>query len=599
MIDNTIKSTEIQSADNNRLNAEASELSLEPVAPVITIIEEEPLKIARPLSLVNGKGYAAAWIKVKITVSEEKDKKGILIKYNPPRITKGKRLLIIREDGKTFGESGSLNDLRFEVSLGEKPDLDKTWSGAGVKRYQEGDRPNPSEVFNRLVNIINHFIDFNRSLADQRTMCELIACWIIATWFLDAFKVTGYLWLNGEKGTGKSDLLYLISELSYLGQFISLSGSFASIRDMADYGATLAFDDADGITFINDKDQDKRSLLLAGNHRGVKVSLKVPGPNKTWQTKYINAFCSRAFSAILVPDPVMISRSIIIPMIRTSDKRRGNIDSADYGEWPCERRRLIDDLWAMGTCSLFKMPEYEEWVRSNAELIGRNLQPWINVFAVAKWLEEKGVPGLYQRMHSLAMHYQHERLELELPDPTRVVIQALCNCAMSAIKANSAMKKKNGYFEIKVDAVVKAVLYIVKEDELDIGTEKFTNRKVGKVMGKLRFNPVSRPGGKGSRIWMIDLQYLLQLAESYNVTLPDELTDLDAEQSWSLRGNGIDGTNGSDGTEALQSNSSISEPSPITKPKKPCSSCGSMDFWQRSDGGWVCNICHPQKQCMQ
>jgi hypothetical protein len=584
---------EIQPADHNRPNAEAPESTPEPIAPVITIIEEELLKMVRPLSLVNGKGYAAAWIKVKIAVSEEKDKKGILIKYTPPKITMEKRLLVIREDGKTFGESGYLNNLSFEVSLGETPDPDKTWSGAGIERYKKGERPNPSEIFSRLIQLFDHFIDFYKSLADQRTMCELIACWVISTWFLDAFNVTGYLWLTGEKGSGKSDLLSLVAELSYLGQFISQSGSFASIRDMADYGATLCFDDAEGITFINDKDQDKRSLLLAGNHRGAKVTLKELGPDKKYHTKYINAFCPRAFSAIRVPDPILISRSIIIPLVRTSDKRRNNIDSADYGEWPCERRRLIDDLWAMGTCYLSQMPKFDKWVGLNAELSGRNLQPWRNVLAVAKWQEEMGVSGLYQRMHSLSMDYQQERPELELPDMTRLVIQALCNCAMSAIRANGAINKKSGHFETKVSDVNKAALSIIEEDELDIDREKFANRKVGKVMGKLRFDPVPRPGGKGSRLWRIDLQYLLQLADSYNVTLPDDLTDLDAGQPGSLRGNGTNGTNGSNGSEALHSNSSISEPSPITKPEKPCYSCGDKDYWQCSDGRWVCNTCHP------
>jgi hypothetical protein len=107
--------------------------------------------MVRPLSLVKGKGYAAAWIRVKKTVVEEIDKKGKLIQYDPPRISTEKRLLIVREDGKTFGESGSLENLRFYVSLAETPDLDKTWSGAGVKRYQGGNRPNPSDLFNRLV----------------------------------------------------------------------------------------------------------------------------------------------------------------------------------------------------------------------------------------------------------------------------------------------------------------------------------------------------------------------------------------------------------------------------------------------------------------
>ena len=43
---------------------------------------------------------------------------------------------------------------------------------------------------------------------------------------------------------------------------------------MADYGATLAFDDAEGLSDPKKTDPDKRALLLAGNRRGNTVPLR-------------------------------------------------------------------------------------------------------------------------------------------------------------------------------------------------------------------------------------------------------------------------------------------------------------------------------------
>ena len=31
----------------------------------------------------------------------------------------------------------------------------------------------------------------------------------------------------------------------------------------------------------------------------------------------------------------------------------------------------------------------------------------------------------------------------------------------------------------------------------------------------------------------------------------------------------------------------------MERPTKPCYICSSNDWWQRSDGGWLCNRCHP------
>jgi hypothetical protein len=61
-------------------------------------------------------------------------------------------------------------------------------------------------VFWRLVAVIDTSLDFSRSLASQEEMCELVACYILATYFLEAFSVIGYLWPNGDKGSGKTTL---------------------------------------------------------------------------------------------------------------------------------------------------------------------------------------------------------------------------------------------------------------------------------------------------------------------------------------------------------------------------------------------------------
>ncbi len=82
-------------------------------------------------------------------------------------------------------------------------------------------------MFNRVKSVVARFIDFDRSLADQETMSEMLACFAISTWFLDAFSVAPYIWANGERGSGKTSLLFILVRLSYLGVPLSPSGSFA------------------------------------------------------------------------------------------------------------------------------------------------------------------------------------------------------------------------------------------------------------------------------------------------------------------------------------------------------------------------------------
>ena len=563
-----------------------------PKAPEYRILENDPLKMTRPLALLNAKAYAVVWVKEQKIVSEELDSNGKIIKHDPPIITINNKELIVREDGKKYYVSSANKELGFSVELPEVPDSNCLWSGKGINSFINGNRPNPKDVFRCLIQVIDTFIDFNKSLADQRIMCEFVTCWILSTWFLDAFNVIGYLWISGERGSGKTDLLGLLSQLSYLGQFITHTGTFASLRDMADCGAGLFFDDVEGLTYQNDKDLDKRALLLAGNRRGVAVSLKVPVPNHPWGIRLVNAFCPKAFSAIRLPDPILASRSICVPLVRSSDRKRVNIDPLDYEEWPCERRALLDDLWGLSLGNLSQISYQDKWIGKNAKLSGRNLQPWRPVLAIAKWLEENGIQGIYQRMEELSIAYQNQRIILEYPDLSLAVIQALVACAINAIKANNAIERK-GYFEVRTPDLVKEIKNIVLEQDLDIDPEKIQSRHVGRVLGRFRFEKMSRPGGIGSRMWKINIQHLVQLSLSYNILVPKGIV-CDKDISLGVcQDNGTNGTNGSDGPEALQSNSTISEPSLLIKPEMPCSSCGSMDFWQRSDGGWLCNTCHP------
>src|SRR5207302_233041 len=114
--------------------------------------------------------------------------------------------------------------------------------------------------------------------------------------------------------------------------------------------------------------------------------------------RYVNTFCPRAFTAIRLPDAVLASRTIVVPLIRTPDRKRANADPLDYKAWPHERGQLLDDLWALALAHLHELPAYDNFVSQQAQLIGRNLEPWRALLATAAWLDKAGVHGLWEEM---------------------------------------------------------------------------------------------------------------------------------------------------------------------------------------------------------
>jgi hypothetical protein len=375
----------------------------------------------------------------------------------------------------------------------------------------------------------------------------MVACYIMATWFLDAFKVIGFMWPNGERGSGKTQLLSLIAELGYLGQLILAGGSFASLRDMADYGATLCFDDAENLSDPKRTDPDKRTLLLAGNRRGNTVPVKEPAPDRTWRTRYVNTFCARAFSAIRLPDQVLASRTIIVPLIRTPDRHRANADPLEYSLWPHDRRMLIDSLWSLALGHLAELPKYESQINERATLTGRNLEPWRALLAVAAWIEDAGVIGLYARMEKLSVDYQSERGEMESADPTILVIRALCRCAINAINANSAIKVETKWV-FTTEQIKDAVVATANDSEADVDVEKLTSKRVGRTLGKMRLSQAPRPGGRGSRRWVITIEDLQRWTSSYGINLATYVAQDGSNLADLYSTNGTNGTDGTNGT---------------------------------------------------
>jgi predicted RNA-binding Zn-ribbon protein involved in translation (DUF1610 family) len=548
---------------------EAPRPQAQPAPPQVELLDAAPTTIKRPLTCIDGRTYAAIWPYIQTVHTESLDKQGNVVKLETPHVTREQHLHIVRDDGVIFGPSGDkpLTELGLDVHLPEIPPPAKLWMVPSVKAYVAGARPDPVSVFRDVASVIGTFIDFDRSLADQQTMCELVACYVLSTWFLDAFNVIGYLWPNGEKGSGKTQLLTIVAELAYLGQVILAAGSLASLRDLADYGATLAFDDAENVMDLKRGDPEKRTLLLAGNRRGNTIPVKEPVNGRAWRTRYVHTFCPRLFSAIRLPDPVLASRTIIVPLIRTADPQKANADPLEYERWSVPRDQLVNNLWALALRYGAKLPAYNARVGQIATLLGRNLEPWRAILAVAHWLTDNRVHDLSSRMEALAHAYQKERRDLEEHDLMPLVIQALCDYAvhptpinpvnpMNPINMGSPDDTEIQFSTADITAIVKT---LAQAQETGPDPETINAKRVGRVFGKMRLQEVPRPSGKAqpgapkpsrARIWRATKGILRQWLVAYHLEIPDEFKNISQPSSPSNGVHGVNGVNGGCGIVA-------------------------------------------------
>ena len=66
-----------------------------------------------------------------------------------------------------------------------------------------------------------------------------------------------------------------------------------------------------------------------------------------------------------------------------------------------------------------------------------------------------------------------------------------------------------------VTAIAQALYYLG-----DVDISRITNRRVGRVLGRLRLRQAPRPGGRGSRRWAVTLGDLAWWGLAYGLPMP-------------------------------------------------------------------------------
>ncbi|HEX8197590.1 MAG TPA: DUF3854 domain-containing protein [Pyrinomonadaceae bacterium] len=522
-----------------------------PAPPVFEFLEAPPETMRRPLSIIGGHAFAATWLFVKKIISESLDDNGNIIKHNPPKETFSREMFVMRDDGTLFGpgQKDSIESLGFEVSLSDAVPENRLLAAKAVTAFRNNYKPDAIDVFLKASNSYDHFLDFNRSLADQQTMCELSACFALSTWFLDAFNVTGFIYTTGGKGSGKSKHLNLTCELAYLGQFIGASGSFATLRDMADCGSFLGFDDAEAIN-RKDYDPDKKEILLSGNRRGHSISLKEAVPNsREWRIRRVQTYCARGFSAISLPFDTLADRSITFGLIRTANKKKADSEIADDNCWLFNKKELQQDLWLLALGNLTGLKSFDRLAASKASLHGRLLDTWRGTLAIALWLDSQDTSGvlkraradgvietLFERLNRLSVDYQQTRAELEKVDFTRLALRAVVHCILGSSCVEPfdlpALRSKGRQHKLLTDAIAAEAAKIIEAEEIEVDLAakdenefpKKLRTRLGRERVKLRFGK-GRQGGSGKMLWEIDLTDLENLLTAFNLAKSEDVSN--------------------------------------------------------------------------
>ena len=208
---------------------------------------------------------------------------------------------------------------------------------------------------------------------------------------------------------------------------------------------------------------------------------------------------------------------------------RVQIWSITSGRWPL--------------CYGAKLPAYDALVPAKTTLIGRTLEPWRALLAVAHWLTDCGVEDLSARMTDLSLAYQKERPDLEPTDLTTLTLRSLLHYSINSISSVTPETLDTYEIVFSTADVTDIAKQLIVDDELNMNAEQVSVRRIGRACGRMRFKEKPRSGSGGKRQWICTKGELRRWLISYGMTLPEKLFS-DGAPLTSNGANGIDGANG-------------------------------------------------------
>lgn len=413
---------------------------------------------------------------------------------------------------------------------------------ATLRRFAGGDRVPGSVVFGRVQRFVRHFLDLGAFPGGQDAAELVLTAWCLSTWWQrPARLVASYVQFTGPKGSGKSRALAVAVEAVLAGELVLSSTSNAALRDLCAAGACLLLDEAEDLAHgrpQGETGQDRRGLLLGGTRPGTSWALKEATPDGRWETRRIPIHGPRGFASIAIPEAVLGSRALRIPMVRTADPARARRDPALDGDWPDgETREDLRDaltLWTIG--NLRDAPAWYALARERLPVFGRDAEPWLPPAAVCFAVDAEDGGDRAARIMAAIKGTAQE----DAPDREREILAALARLWDSGTLAPGP----GGTRTVPVAAVADA-LDDRREDEDGSPDEDERRRRqrqriaVGKMLRELR---IGRPGRlhEGKAAVYVEGPIFRERCEAYGVPPPANLSNLSGLTA--VRDSGSDAT---------------------------------------------------------
>ncbi len=238
-----------------------------------------------------------------------------------------------------------INKIRnFGIIPTHEENIDSNFCLKAFAEYVNGKTVKANVLYSSIKQLFKKYVVVSDEFFD------VIVSYIMMTYIYILFQVIPYLWINGEKGTGKSTIMKIMSKLCFNPMFCSNVNPANIFRQIDNDGSTIILDE-----FEKMYGEDKQEIIKILN-QGFNIDGVVPRcVGQSNQIRKFRSFSPKIMGGISNIDDVLFER-----VIKYTTKKVKNITVPKFREdkdTKMELNKLVDDLYIFGLIYAPKIKE--------------------------------------------------------------------------------------------------------------------------------------------------------------------------------------------------------------------------------------------------
>ena len=364
------------------------------------------------------------------------------------------------------------------------------------------DTINPySDVFLPIKEVFDHFVDFANPVHST-----LLSLWTMGTYIYPIFEAYPYLYIGGQKQSGKSKVLDILSVLAHNPTKSSNTSASSMYRSISTNLSTVLIDESETLTG-REANPDLRLILNAGYKQNNYVKRTNPD---TLKQESFDVYSPKALASINLLDATLSNRCICLIMLRTKNKEKGrtriNVRTLKGGFYK-EKLFLFTLEHTLYIADIFDKDE------DLTDLNNRANELFLPLMAIASYVDKfnDSETKLFSLIKEFASETDFD--DDSLDDWSRWVLEAL-----------DTIVKNKIYYLIKD---IKKEICRRRSEEEEKLDERFTNQWIGGCLRKFGFRKYKR--SREGISYLIGKEEVEELLSRYTVS-PTPITDTQGSQ---------------------------------------------------------------------